>query len=174
MSKPTGTDLIQGGCDAAEAVFAAGRANPDDRPLVPGIATLHDDRLWFSDWGAHEVIAVDPAGRSEVILRVPSFPFSIDWSPDGRLLIISGNDRRLLRRDPDGALVTHADLTGLLGLAVPGKALVQDHDALPRPVPFPHEHGSRLEPVKARLLPNNRTVTIATVSGRDAVQEAHG
>src|SRR6266487_4073775 len=61
-----------------------------------------------------------------------------------------------------------------IGLAVPGKAPVQDHDALPRPVPLPHEHGSRLKPAKARLLPNNRTVTIATVSGRDAVQAAHG
>src|SRR6266480_3771473 len=81
--------------------------------VFPESPRWHDDRLWFSDWGAHEVIAVDPAGRSEVILHVPSFPFSIDWSPDGRLLIISGNDGRLLRRDPDGALVTHADLTGL-------------------------------------------------------------
>ena len=27
----------------------------------------HDDRLWFSDWGAHEVIAVDLEGKSEVI-----------------------------------------------------------------------------------------------------------
>src|SRR6266536_5301470 len=61
-----------------------------------------------------------------------------------------------------------------IGLAVPGKASVQDHDALPRPVPLPHEHGSRLEPVAAGLLPNNRTVTLASVSGSDAVQAAHG
>src|SRR6266516_3172467 len=72
-------------------------SRPDVQILMTGLVfpespRWHDDRLWFSDWGAHEVIAVDPAGRSEVILRVPSFPFSIDWSPDGRLLIISGND----------------------------------------------------------------------------------
>ena len=72
-----------------------------------------DGRLWFSDWGAHEVIAVDLAGRSEVIVRVASFPFSIDWSPDGRLLIVAGSDGRLLRMDRDGSLVTHAELTGL-------------------------------------------------------------
>src|SRR6266498_3750339 len=59
-----------------------------------------------------------------------------------------------------------------IGLAVPGKASVQDHDALPRPVPLPHEHGSRLEPVKAGLLHKSRTET--TVSGSYAVQEAHG
>jgi sugar lactone lactonase YvrE len=93
-------------------------SRPDVQILMTGLVfpespRWHDDRLWFSDWGAHEVITVDPTGRSEVNLRVPSFPFSIDWSPDVRLLIISGNDGRLLRRDLDGALVTHADLIGL-------------------------------------------------------------
>ena len=73
----------------------------------------HDDRLFFSDWGAHEVIAVDLEGKSEVIARVPSFPMCIDRLPDGRLLIVSANDGLLLRREPDSSLVTHADLTGL-------------------------------------------------------------
>jgi sugar lactone lactonase YvrE len=73
----------------------------------------HDDRLWFSDWGTQEVIAVDREGRSEVIVRTPASPFSIDWLPDGHLLIISGPDGLLLRREPDGSLVTHADLSGL-------------------------------------------------------------
>jgi sugar lactone lactonase YvrE len=73
----------------------------------------HDGRLWFSNWGAEEVVAVDLAGRSEVILRMPSFPFSIDWLPDGRLLVVSGRKGLLLRREPDRTLVTHADLTGL-------------------------------------------------------------
>jgi sugar lactone lactonase YvrE len=73
----------------------------------------HDDRLWFSDWGAHEVIAVDLDGKSEVIVRVPSFPMCIERLPDGRLLIVSASDGLLLRREPDGSLVTHADLTGL-------------------------------------------------------------
>src|SRR6266704_7196820 len=73
----------------------------------------HADRLWFSDWGAHEVIAVDLEGQSEVIVRVPSFPLCIDFLPDGRLLIVSASDGLLLRREPDGSLMTHADLTGL-------------------------------------------------------------
>jgi sugar lactone lactonase YvrE len=74
----------------------------------------HDDRLWFSNWGAQEVIAVDLEGRSEVVARVPTtIPFCIDWLPDGRLLIVSGPERLLLRREPDGSLVTHLDLTAL-------------------------------------------------------------
>lgn len=73
----------------------------------------HEGRLWLSDWGAQRIIAVDLDGASEVIAEVPTFPFCIDWLPDGRLLVVSGGDRLLLRREPDGSLVTHADLTGL-------------------------------------------------------------
>lgn len=66
-------------------------------------------------WGAQEIIAIDPEGNSDVVARVdfPSFPMCIDFLPDGRLLIVSGRDGRLLRREPDGSLVTHSDLSGL-------------------------------------------------------------
>jgi sugar lactone lactonase YvrE len=71
----------------------------------------HDGRFWFSDWGTHEIIAVDLEGESEVVVRVPfpEFPFSIDWLPDGRLLIVSASNQPLLRREPDGRLLPHAD-----------------------------------------------------------------
>jgi len=74
-------------------------------------ARWHEDRLWFSDWIAQEVLAVNLEGKSEVITRVRSLPFCIDWLPDGRLLITSG--RSILRMEPDGSLVTHADLSSL-------------------------------------------------------------
>src|ERR1700735_3726540 len=70
----------------------------------------HDGRVWFSDWGAQQVIALDPDGRSEVIVSVPSFPMCIDFLPDGRLLVVDSARRRLLRREHDGSMVTHADL----------------------------------------------------------------
>ena len=73
----------------------------------------HEGRLWFSDWGAQEVIAVDLEGGAELIVSVPSFPFSIDWLPDGRLLIVSATDRLLLRREADASLTTYADLARL-------------------------------------------------------------
>jgi sugar lactone lactonase YvrE len=73
----------------------------------------HDGRLWFSNWAVNEIVAVDLEGNSEVVLRMPSFPFCMDWLPDGRLLIVSGREGLLLRREPDGSLATVADLTQL-------------------------------------------------------------
>ena len=70
----------------------------------------HDGRLYFSDWSAGEVVAVDLAGRSEVIAREASLPLCTAWLPDGRLVIVSSASGRLLRREPGGSLVRHADL----------------------------------------------------------------
>jgi sugar lactone lactonase YvrE len=70
----------------------------------------HGDRLYFSDWSAGEVVAVDLAGRSEVIAHVKSLPLCTAFLPDGRLVIVSSPDGRLLRLEADGSLATHADL----------------------------------------------------------------
>jgi sugar lactone lactonase YvrE len=103
------------------------------RVLMTGIAfgespRWHDDRLWFSDWGAQEVVAVDAEGNSEVKVRVnfPAFPMCIDWLPDGRLLVVSGREGLLLRRERDGSLVTHADLSGLAQKGLPWNEIVVD------------------------------------------------
>src|SRR5215831_15768657 len=86
--------------------------------LMTGLAFVesprwHGDRLWFADWIAREVIAVDLEGRSEIILRMSSFPFSIDWLRDGRLLTVSGPENLLLCSEPGGSLMTHADLSSI-------------------------------------------------------------
>jgi sugar lactone lactonase YvrE len=85
----------------------------------------HEDRLWFSDWGTREVIAVDLEGNNEVMLSVPSFPCCVDWLPDGRLLVVSARDGLVLRREPDGTLVTHGDLSRVSKPAA-GNELVVD------------------------------------------------
>jgi sugar lactone lactonase YvrE len=88
----------------------------------------HQDRLWLADWGAQEIVAVDGQGRPEVMARVdfPAFPMSIDWLPDGRLLIVAARYGRLLRQEPDGSLVTHADLSGLSDPGHPWNEIVVD------------------------------------------------
>ena len=74
----------------------------------------HDGRLWLANWGTQEIIAADQAGRSNVIVRVPTtLPYSLDWLPDGRMLVIAGPEGLLLRMEPDGSLATHANLNSL-------------------------------------------------------------
>jgi sugar lactone lactonase YvrE len=92
----------------------------------PESARWHEGRFWFADWGTNEVIAVDVDGKAQTMVHVPTArpetrlpqfggaglgPISIDWLPDGRLLIVVGRDRLLLRQEPDGSLVSHADLS---------------------------------------------------------------
>src|SRR3954451_16114197 len=70
-----------------------------------------DGRLWVSDWGAGRVFSIASGSAPLVEAEVSSFPMCIDFLPDGRLLVVSSADRRVLRREPDGSLVTHADVT---------------------------------------------------------------
>src|SRR5215467_13900842 len=106
------------------------------KTLLTGLAMgesprWHEGRLWLSDWGAQEIIAVDLEGKHEVVLRVPfSLPFCIDWLPDGRLLVVSGREGLLMRREANGSLVKHADMTKLSGnawneIVVDGRGLHQ-------------------------------------------------
>lgn len=74
----------------------------------------HDGRLWLCNWGTGEIIVVDADGNGEIVLTVPAvLPYSTDWLPDGRLLVVSGREGLLLRQEADGTLSTHADLREL-------------------------------------------------------------
>ena len=73
----------------------------------------HDDRIWFSDFYTHRVLSAREDGsdlRTEA--AVAQQPSGLGWLPDGRLLVVSMLDRKVLRREPDGTLATHADLSG--------------------------------------------------------------
>src|SRR5262249_3407141 len=80
----------------------------------PESTRWHDGRVWLCNWGSGEVLAVTTSGERQVMARVARhpLPFSIDWLPDGRLLVIDGPRRLLLRQEPDGALSAAADLSG--------------------------------------------------------------
>jgi sugar lactone lactonase YvrE len=83
-----------------------------ERSFLEG-ARWHDGRVWVADCYAHEVVSVgeDGSGR-RVEATVPGQPSGLGFRPDGQLLVASMLDKRVLRREADGTLVTHADLTG--------------------------------------------------------------
>lgn len=88
------------------------------RILLDGLAfpegpRWHEGRLWFSDMHSCVVIAVDEDGQREDIVRVDACPSGLGWLPDGRLLVVSMNDRRLLCLEADGSLREVADLSDL-------------------------------------------------------------
>jgi sugar lactone lactonase YvrE len=70
----------------------------------------HDGRLFFSDQHDHRVVAMSPDGTAETVVEVPQQPSGLGWLPDGRMLVVSMLDRRVLRLE-DGRLVEHADLS---------------------------------------------------------------
>jgi sugar lactone lactonase YvrE len=76
----------------------------------------HDGRIWVSDFYTHQVVSADEHGGDlRVEAQVPAQPSGLGWLPDGRLLIVSMRDHRLLRREPDGALSVHADVSSHAG-----------------------------------------------------------
>jgi len=72
-----------------------------------------DGRLYVSDFFTHRVLAITMDGKAEVIARIPQQPSGLGFLPDGRMLIVSMLDRKLLRREADGSVVEHADLSEL-------------------------------------------------------------
>jgi sugar lactone lactonase YvrE len=72
----------------------------------------HDGLLYFSDQHAGLVRTVSAAGDLATVVAVANRPSGLGWDPDGRLLVVSMDDRRLLRLEGD-ALVEVADLSVL-------------------------------------------------------------
>jgi sugar lactone lactonase YvrE len=71
----------------------------------------HEGRLWVSDFYTEQVVATDGRGGTEVMAAVPGQPSGLGFLPDGRALIVSMRDHRLLVRAADGTLTEHADLS---------------------------------------------------------------
>ena len=91
---------------------------PEPKSLLSGLGIpesprWHEGRLWFCNWIELQVVAIGLDGRAQVMAtRDPeSHPmgYSIDWLPDGRLLVTGD---KLRSQGPDGAMVTHAEQGG--------------------------------------------------------------
>ena len=93
------------------------RAAPEVRVLLDGFGMgesprWHAGRLWFSDWGSDQIVAVDLAGQSEITGRGGGGAgWAVGWLPDGRMLVTGPE---LVRVEADAARVRHADLSQIL------------------------------------------------------------
>ena len=72
-----------------------------------------DGRLWYSDFYGHAVHSVGPEGDDRVELELDDQPSGPGWLPDGRLLVVAMTSRQVRRREADGSLVLHADLSDI-------------------------------------------------------------
>lgn len=89
------------------------------RTLIEGLTFTegprwHQDRLWFSDMHGHVVMSADTDGRTRVELEMTDDePSGLGWLPDGRLLVVAMESQQLRRRERDGSLNVHADLSSV-------------------------------------------------------------
>jgi sugar lactone lactonase YvrE len=86
-----------------------------DGLVFPEGPRWHEGRLWFSDMHAHRVLAMSPDGATEEIATVPQRPSGLGWDTEGRLLVVSMGDRRLLRMDSAGVFTIVAELMDFTG-----------------------------------------------------------
>ncbi len=76
----------------------------------------HDAWLWFSDAHSRRVLRVSGHGRVEQVLSpedLQDIPSGLGWLPDGSLLVVAVQSRRIIRLAPGGRLSTYADLSGI-------------------------------------------------------------
>lgn len=136
------------------------------RPLVGGLVfpegpRWYDGRLWFSDMHAGAVMAVDLEGNLDRIANVPERPSGLGFLPDGRLLVVSMLDRRLLRLDPD-LLRQYADLTDVAGGDLNDMVVDGEGRAYVGNFGYDYLHGG--EPRPARLVMVARDGTVRVVA----------
>lgn len=113
----------------------------------PECPRWHDDALWLTDVAAGKVLRVDPmTGTAEEVCSVEGHPAGIGFLPDGRLLVAVGQTGHVLRREPDGELELHADLSGIatgmlndMHVDAHGRAYVGNYgdDSVPPAPPLP-------------------------------------
>ncbi len=85
-------------------------------PFVAGLyfgecPRWHEDRLWYSDFFDRAIFSVSSDGERRTEVDVDGEPSGLGWLPDGRLLFASRLDRAVMRREADGTVVRHGDLT---------------------------------------------------------------
>ncbi|MET0930999.1 MAG: SMP-30/gluconolactonase/LRE family protein [Aeromicrobium sp.] len=82
----------------------------DGRHFLEG-PRWHNGRIWVSDFHGHDVVSSDLQGDVRVEVELDDRPSGLGWLPDGRLLVVSMEARKVMRREESGELVVHSDLS---------------------------------------------------------------
>jgi sugar lactone lactonase YvrE len=73
----------------------------------------HNNKLYFSDFAQKVVRSIDSQGDIQIVAEVPMQPSGLGWLPDGRMLVVSMHDHKVLCQQPNGELVLYADLQNI-------------------------------------------------------------
>ena len=103
-----------------------------------------DGSLYFSDMHGDVVQRLDPASRELTVVAEVDHPSGLGWLPDGRMLVVSMEKRQVLRQEPGGELVVHADLSNLatadtndMLVDAQGRAYIGNFGGVPSPDEWP-------------------------------------
>jgi sugar lactone lactonase YvrE len=135
--------------------------------LVDGIAfgegpRWHDGALYLSDIHADRVLRVNPGGGYDVVAHFEGPTSGLGWLPDGRMLVVSMIDRRVLRREPDGRFVVHAELADIATWHANDMVVAANGTAYVGNFGFPiHPPGTPCTAAIARIAPDGTTSVAA-------------
>jgi len=81
----------------------------DNLPFAEG-PRWHGGALYLSDMHGGRVLKVEEGVEPELVAQLDDATSGIGWLPDGRMLVVAMHGRKVMRREPDGTMVVHADL----------------------------------------------------------------
>ncbi|NLY63951.1 MAG: SMP-30/gluconolactonase/LRE family protein [Alcaligenaceae bacterium] len=122
----------------------------------------HQGALWFVDFYTCGVYRVQEDGSTEKVVHIEHQPSGLGWLPDGRMLVVSMKDRKVLRQETDGQLVVHADLWDLCGGHANDMVVAPNGNAYVGNFGFDLMGGAPHEPASVILVrPDGSTQTVA-------------
>lgn len=129
----------------------------------------HDGALFVSDMHGFEVLRVTMDGSSEVVAALDGPPSGLGWLPDGRMLVVAMDERRVLRLE-DGSLVEHADCTDFAPNEINDMVVDRHGHAFVSQFGYDHHAGEKLKRAPVLCVDPDGSVRQAT----DALRMANG
>jgi sugar lactone lactonase YvrE len=121
-----------------------------DGLVFPEGPRWHNGELWFSDIWDDRVARVSADGECITVAQLEQ-PSGLGWLPDGRLLVVAMGARKLLRQEPTGELVVHADLAPFVDWPCNDMVVATDGTAYVGHFGWDRQHGTT-EPKAASVL----------------------